>query len=147
MRDDSLRFSIGEEVTGKVIDGEGVIIDLATGIYYSLNSVGSRFWELLEAGLPLGRMAETVAGELDVPEETVRRDLEDLIDTMENAGLIEAANTGEPGTVPAPSTPLSGYDPPKLTAYHDMADLLALDPPIPGLMPDAWKPGSTDKPK
>jgi hypothetical protein len=38
----------------------------------------------------------------------------------------------------------SAYEPPKLNAYRDMGDLLALDPPMPGLEDIPWE-GAEDK--
>ncbi len=140
----SARFQIGREVTGKVIDGEAVIIDLSTGVYYSLASVGSRTWELIEAGLTVGRMAEVISKEFGAPVETVRRDLDRLLEALQKEGLIEPGAPDEHGTVPGAGSPGRHYSAPELMVYNDMADLLALDPPVPGLMPEPWQ---TDPPE
>ena len=53
-----------EEVASKVIDGEAIIINLANGVYYSMDKVGALVWDLLQTGysldeviVPLARIA------------------------------------------------------------------------------------------
>jgi hypothetical protein len=57
---------------------------------------------------------------------------ENLVIASEN-GVAAAAQTP-----PQPGTKLP-YELPKLNIYRDMGDLLALDPPVPGLGETPWK--------
>jgi len=38
-----------DQIAAKVMDGEAVIIDLASGVYYSMDGVGGLIWSLIEA--------------------------------------------------------------------------------------------------
>ena len=49
------------DVAAKVIDGEAVIINLASGMYYSLNGSGSAVWELTEKGCTLTEAADALS--------------------------------------------------------------------------------------
>ncbi len=44
-----------EEVASKVIDGEAIIINLANGVYYSMDKVGALVWECTPGRTQLGR--------------------------------------------------------------------------------------------
>jgi hypothetical protein len=61
-------------------------------------------------------------------------------------GLIAPANGGAPVPPPSPAVaPGTEYSPPELHAYRDMADLLALDPPLPELDRPAWRVAGDDE--
>jgi Coenzyme PQQ synthesis protein D (PqqD) len=114
-----------EAVVAEVIDGEAVLIDLTTGVYYSLAGVGGSIWSLIEAGSSVERIVEAIAGQK----------------------LIVVAEGG-PAGLRDPQAPPDGklpYDTPELKTYRDMGDLLALDPPLPGIREIPWT-APTEKP-
>jgi hypothetical protein len=129
-----------EEVLAKVMDGEVVIINLANGTYYSADRVGSMVWTRIDEGLRLGDVAAEVAALYDVSTENARQDVlafagellrEDLVAVEEN-GVAPAAKIASPAAKLA-------YTRPQIHVYRDMEDLLALDPPTPGLADLRWK--------
>lgn len=130
-----------EEVLAKEIDGEVVVINLASGTYYSAEGVGSLVWSTIEGGLPLSEVAAEVAARYDVGLEQARDDVLAFAAELLREGLMVAA---EEAAMPAARTPAQGaaklpYEPPQIHAYRDMEDLLALDPPTPGLSDLRWK--------
>jgi len=127
-----------EEVAAKVIDGEAIIINLTTGVYYSLDPTGSEVWSLLEAGHDLDAIAGHLGGRYDVPASTCRGDVERLVDQLLDEKLIVATDAGPQGALPAGDRSQRDYSAPRLDIYRDMGDLLALDPPVPGLEPIPW---------
>ena len=75
-------------VVATSLDQETVLLNARTGRYFVLDEVGQRMWELL---LELGRVepvVQTLAGEYDVLEAQLERDLLDLIDQLERNGLL-----------------------------------------------------------
>jgi hypothetical protein len=130
-----------EEVASKVIDGEAIIINLANGVYYSMDKVGALVWDRLQAGYTLDDVVTAVAGAYAVPREQAESNVRELVEELvqenlvipsEDSGAHPAAGTIEPQEkVP--------YEIPKLNIYRDMGDLLALDPPVPGLGDTPWK--------
>lgn len=76
------------------IDGETVIIDLRSEQYFSLNSVGSRIWQLLGEGAGLDAIHAQLVSEYAVDGELVRRDLLNLIARLQQAGLVEVEARG-----------------------------------------------------
>ena len=130
-----------EEVASKVIDGEAIIINLANGIYYSMDKAGALVWELLQTGRSLEEVIDAVAGRYDVAREQGESNVRDLVQELVQENLIIPLENGTPAPAEREMEQQMRmpYEIPKLNIYRDMGDLLALDPPIPGLGDTPWK--------
>lgn len=121
----------------QVIEGEAIVINLTSGVYYSLEGPGAFAWELLAGGATPAAAAEAVARRYDVDAETARGDVERLGAQLLDEGLCEHANGDGQASVVVPGDGDGNgrlpYGKLELHAYRDMAALLALDPPMPGL--------------
>jgi hypothetical protein len=130
-----------EEVASKVIDGEAIIINLANGVYYSMDKVGALVWDHLQAGYTLDGVITAVMGAYDVPREQAESNVRELVEELVQENLVISSENGV--AFPAPRTIENQekmlYEIPKLNVYRDMGDLLALDPPVPGLGDTPWK--------
>lgn len=120
------------EVAARVLDGEAVLINLATGVYYSSDGAGARAWELLDAGCSLEETAGHLAHSYRVEPDRVRSDLDGFCQELVSQSLLLPRET-PPTPLPALDRPDAPYVPPRLNAFHDMGDLLAVDPPGPDL--------------
>ena len=90
-------YRVSPDVVFRDLDGEAVILNLASGTYFGLNVVASRMWQLIDEGRPPGAIVEAVAAEFDVDRDTVRADFEDLIAGLIERGLVTvAAGEGRP---------------------------------------------------
>lgn len=126
----------GDELASTIIDGDAVVVNLATGVYYGLDDTAGAIWQMIVEGRSIAGIAARLAATYDTTVERARTDTarlvtrlleENLITELEPAGEEEAALTEIPAAVRRP------YHAPELSAYTDMSDLLALDPPMPGL--------------
>ena len=128
------------DVAAKVIDGEAILINLANGNYYSMDKVGAKIWELIEAGASVDELVANIVLLYDVAEEEVRGDIERLVEALVKEGLVAhvAEKSHRPFEKPETATAQHPYRPPELNIYRDMAALLALDPPLPGLENTRW---------
>ncbi len=130
-----------EEVAGKVMDGEAIIINLSNGVYYSMDKVGGMIWEMIEGRHSLEEIVAAISASYDVGAERAKSDVERLLEELVQENLIIVAEDGVPRDENRvqPSGQKQAYESPKLNIYRDMGDLLALDPPIPGLEATPWK--------
>jgi hypothetical protein len=130
-----------EEVAAKVIDGEAIIINLANGVYYSMDKVGAFVWDLLQAGHTLENVIAAVAGHYDVSRQQAELNVEELVQELVQENLVISSENGKPAAAQASTEQPEKlpYELPKLNIYRDMGDLLALDPPVPGLGDTPWK--------
>jgi hypothetical protein len=81
-------FTQGADVTSTVLDEEAVLLDLASGVYFSLNPVGTAIWEQLTGSQSLEQILGTICHQFEVTEEAARRDLVALISRLRDEGLI-----------------------------------------------------------
>jgi hypothetical protein len=65
-----------------------VLLDSRSGHYYGLDEVGSRIWNLAEAGFPPDSIAEQLAQEYDAPPERLRRDVDSFITELKSSRLL-----------------------------------------------------------
>jgi len=78
------------EILGKVIDDEAIVLNLATGNYYSLEDSGALIWQRLEAGDSVAQIEERLLQTYQADREEIRSDLESLLQNLLANGLIEA---------------------------------------------------------
>lgn len=130
-----------EEVASKVIDGEAIIINLANGVYYSMDKVGALVWERLQAGYTLDDVIRSVTAAYDVSPEHAESNVVELVEVLLQENLVVTSENGSShaAEVIAEQEDKLPYELPKLNIYRDMGDLLALDPPVPGLGDTPWK--------
>src|SRR5207244_1097272 len=70
------------EVAAKVMDGEAIIINLANGVYYSMDKVGGLIWEMLEGKYSLEEMITATVVQYDVSRGQAQADIEQLVEEL-----------------------------------------------------------------
>ena len=65
-----------------------IIINLNTGLHYSLNDTGTLFWELLDGQRTIADCARLIAAEYEVEAGVVENDLLELAAEFKREGLI-----------------------------------------------------------
>ena len=71
------------------VGGETVVLELERGVYYGLQGVGPRVWELLREPGTVASIRDALVAEFEVEPDRCERDLLDLLDTMVARGLVE----------------------------------------------------------
>jgi hypothetical protein len=66
-----------------------VLLDAERGLYYTLNDVAGRIWELLAAGEPVLEMLRVVGGEFEVERPVLEADVLALLGELRKARLME----------------------------------------------------------
>ncbi len=76
------------DVVWRLVDGEVVLLNVTSGLYYSLDPVGSRVWALVPAeGTSLGTLRDSLVTEYDAPGDQIDRDLAALFTQLIDTGL------------------------------------------------------------
>ncbi|MBI4401344.1 MAG: PqqD family protein [Nitrospirae bacterium] len=83
------RVRIPQEVIFHNLQGEEVILDLNTGVYWGLDQLGTQIWQLLQTNKRLGDLVPALLAEYAVTEERLRRDLLEFIARLADKGLVE----------------------------------------------------------
>jgi hypothetical protein len=80
--------SIPEDVLFRELDGEAIILNLAKGLYFGLDPVGTRIWIVLAESSSVGRAIEVLTGEYDVEPAVAAQDVVELVSTLRDQGLL-----------------------------------------------------------
>ena len=118
------------QVTAKVMDGEAVIIHLGTGIYYSMDGIGCTVWESITSGGDTDAIADCLADRYSIGRDVAAADIGRLVGELVAQELLVPAGGVSGQTAVLKGAP-AAYETPALKRYDDMAELLALDPPLP----------------
>lgn len=84
----SQKAEIPKEVFFRNLGDEVVLLHLSSGIYYHLDSVGARIWDLLSKGQSFNSLCEILLMEYDVDREVLERDVLRLAGELQEKGLI-----------------------------------------------------------
>jgi hypothetical protein len=76
---DQLSSKLGEDV---------VILNLKSGVYYGLDPVGARVWELIQETKSVGEIRDVILSEFEVGADQCEADLQNLLADMQAQGLI-----------------------------------------------------------
>ena len=129
-----------ERAAGEVIDGEAIIINLVSGVYYSMQGIGGVIWSMIEQRRSVASMLDEIVAAYDVDADRARTDLDAVLEQLAADQLVRVAPDGNSQfAAPASSQTKQRYVKPELQVFRDMEDLLALDPPAPGMNQIAWK--------
>jgi len=125
---DNRRFAINSPtVIGEAIDGEVMVINLVSGIYYNLTGTAAAAWPMLAAGIPLGAIAAALSQACNADAAVVTCDLAGFVASLEAEDIVRAtAYATAPAALPAiaPAT-YAGF---AFNRYDDMRALLVVDP-------------------
>jgi hypothetical protein len=89
----ALSFVATSRQVACAVGGEAVILHLDDGIYYSLNPVGARVWDLLQEPRTTDELVARVVEEFDVAADRCRMDVEELLSALRSRALVVAAES------------------------------------------------------
>lgn len=85
-------FQASDDVVSREVGGEMVLLDLASGLYFGLDPVGSRVWEKLSEGATsLTQLVDAIEAEFDAPRDRIESDLAQLLAELTEKHLVAAA--------------------------------------------------------
>jgi len=124
-----------KKIASKMIEGEVVMIDLSNGMYYSLNNIGGFFWLSSLNHHSIQSILEKIIEVFNVPRDKVEKDLSNFVNQLIDRNLIALSDENKIENSPdfKITAEKNTYEKPVLNHFEDMKDLLALDPPLPGL--------------
>src|ERR1017187_9559312 len=88
---------ISPEVVFKELGGEGVLLDLASGIYFGLDETSTRLWQLLETHRSLRRVFDEMIAEFEVDPDQLEGDLLAFVADLTHRRLASVATNSFPG--------------------------------------------------
>ena len=86
-RDAAIR--IRKDVVFRDLEGELVLLNLATGVYFGLDPVGTRIWALIEDGRTVDEIVSAISAEYEVEADACRTDLARFLVTLRDNDLVD----------------------------------------------------------
>lgn len=91
------RLVVAADVVSRDLDGETVILNLDTGLYFGLDPVGTTIWNRLREASSLREVLNDVLAEYDVAPEVAAADLLRLAGEFVSKGLVQLAPARDRG--------------------------------------------------
>lgn len=88
---DTNRIRTSPHVEFTAVDGEVVLLDRRSGVYFGLNEIGSLIWQGLVKNLSVDEILTAIEKQYEVDRRTLLADLSRLLDTMQAKGLIQVS--------------------------------------------------------
>jgi hypothetical protein len=82
-------LAVPEDVIFRELDGEAIILNLATGMYFGLDQIGTRLWAGVSDAGTLRVAVDRLDGEYDVRRDQLEADALDLARQLMDKGLLQ----------------------------------------------------------
>jgi hypothetical protein len=130
------RYKVNQEVIHQTIDDEVVIVNLGSGIYYSLDKIGAVIWNYIETNKSIGEMLNNLNSNYDCNVDELKTTLSELLTALKEEKLIVLNQDNYTRGVVEDKTQVGNtlvkkknkFEKPRLGKYADMQELLLLDP-------------------
>ena len=83
-----LRVEVCKDLVCQELDGEMVILNMHSGLYYGIDEVGSRIWQMLEEKIPPAAMIDRLLNEYEIEVGECSRQVMDFLTELEKNNLI-----------------------------------------------------------
>ncbi|MDA0272037.1 MAG: PqqD family protein [Proteobacteria bacterium] len=87
--------TLSVDAIAQEVSGETVILDLRSEQYFSLDIVGTRVWQLLQASPDLDAVLSQLLEEFDVKPDRLKADVDALIASLVEEGLATVSEQRE----------------------------------------------------
>jgi Coenzyme PQQ synthesis protein D (PqqD) len=74
------------------LSGEAAILNLKSGVYFGLNTVGASIWKLIQEPRTVKEIRDSILKEFDVDPDRCENDILEILQELSTHGLIEIVN-------------------------------------------------------
>jgi hypothetical protein len=123
------RIAPSSTVISEMIDGEVVMINLATGVYYSLRDVAGALWALVERGATAEELVAWANAAYDGDLADIENAIGEFVALLSDDGLVTACDSdGTALAVPADDGHRPAFRVPVIEKFTDMHHVIQMDP-------------------
>jgi hypothetical protein len=83
-----LQIQICKDLVCQELDGEMVILDMHAGLYFGIDAVGTRIWQMLQEGVPPATMINLLLEEYEIEPDICSQQVVDFLGVLEKNHLI-----------------------------------------------------------
>ena len=115
-------------IVGEKFDEEVVLVNLDSGIYYSLRENAAKIWQLLTLGYSLAQMTDLIQMHSSEAPNSIAIMLGNFVDQLIEQDLLVPANLPLIEVEESFFNAAKSFAAPTLEIFADMQDILLLDP-------------------
>ena len=83
-----VQVEIRKDLVCQELDGEMVILNMQSGLYYGIDAVGSRIWQMLEEKVPPATMVDLLLEEYEIEADLCSQQVATFLSELEKNNLI-----------------------------------------------------------
>lgn len=87
----AVQFATNDAVMYAELDGEAVLLNIETGVYFGLDPLGTQIWQSLAEGVDPDEIIERLLDEYEVERSRVQADVRAFLENLQRNGLIVVA--------------------------------------------------------
>ena len=144
---DSTFFVNDRDVIAESVEGETLIINLNTGVYYSSDKAGDEIWRHLKDGHSIAQVVDALSARHNTDNGAIREEVLAFVTRLNEEGLIVETDGVAPNDAALENlNDAAEFVKPELKRYTDFQELLLLDPIHEVHEPSGWpvqKPDSS----
>jgi len=84
---------VSPDALSRELDGEVLVLDLASSLYFGLTGTGARIWQLIEAGATRDAIVSTLSTEFGGDTRAIATDVDAFVDDLIARGLVVGNRT------------------------------------------------------
>lgn len=88
-RSHAVRYVPSRDAATATVDGEAIVLNVASGVYFGLNPVATRIWHLIGDGAAEDSIVRILLAEYEVEEPRLRADVVATLRQLESDGLVD----------------------------------------------------------
>lgn len=86
------KIVISKDILFREIEGEAVLLNIRTGVYFGMNPVGTGIWRIMEKKKNLEDVLESMLENFEIDRKTCEQDLAEFVGRLEKNDLVSIEN-------------------------------------------------------
>lgn len=117
-----------QKIVHETVDGEVIVINLESGVYYSFSTGAAVFWSVIEHNPTRAQLVDGAAARFSAPHDEIAQAVGAFLDELVREEIVLLVPAASTSTIPPPTAPPLPFAAPEITKFSNMTDLLLLDP-------------------
>ncbi len=120
-------FTVDKEgFTSDTIDGEVIIVNLSSGVYYSLTEVAAEVWQYIQSHFSFGQIVDAIHLQYQEDKGKITDLVNRFLENLQEESLL-SPSPACPSIQNFSPAPVKGrFQPPELRKYTDLKDMVVM---------------------
>lgn len=83
------KVRISNDILFRELEGEAVLLNIQTGIYFGLDPLGTKIWQLFQKKYSIEEVSKSIRNDYEVDAQSCREDILNFTASLQKNGLID----------------------------------------------------------